>query len=312
MKNHKRRRGEDVGDFLREQNPPFNFGGLESEFSRFDESWATIIPVPYDATTTYRTGTREGPSAILEASRQLELYDEEVETEVYRRGIATLSPVPPLVSSPEAMVNRVKDVVSEVIRGRKLPVLIGGEHLLSLGAIRALRGKSKLSVLHLDAHADLRKSYQGSAYSNACVMRLVHKEVKFVSVGIRCLSAEEHLCLKKNKIPHIFAKDFLTDPEAGRDFIVSNLVSPVYVTVDLDVLDPSIMPAVGTPEPGGLGWYELLSILRYVSMKFEIAGFDVMELLPQSMNISPDFLAARLIYKILSYVAISLDKESRI
>jgi agmatinase len=272
-----------------------------------------IVPVPYDGTTTYRTGTREGPRAILHASRELEFFDEETATEAYRHGIVTLDELPVTVSSPKDMVRLVREVGKFVFDADKMPVMLGGEHLLSLGMIEAAAERFPgLKVLHLDAHADLREEYQGSSYSNACVMRHVARIAPIVQVGIRALSKEEFDFIQCCKIPCFFAHRLQRDPRLY-DEIAAGLDGFVYLSIDLDVFDPSIMPSVGTPEPGGLGWYDVLALLRSVIGNCRIVGFDVMELLPIPQNIAPDFLAARLVYKLLSYVfpdgSACLDKE---
>lgn len=297
------------GDCFYEQNPPFNFGGLDPEYSNFWDSWAVIVLVPYDSTTTYQPGTRNGPSQIILASQQLELYDEEVGIEICEKGICTLSPVNPNVSSPEKMVKKVQNVFGYLRQCNKLPVLVGGEHLVSVGAIRAFAEDIDLKVVHFDAHADLRRSYQGSEYSNACVMRLVSDNCDFITVGVRSISWGEHKYIKENNIRCVYARDVIENREKALEDILEFAQGKVYITIDLDVLDPSIMPAVGTPEPGGLGWYDLTYLLKHLCGRCEIVGFDVVELLPLPGNIAPDFLAAKLIYKMLAYSGYYLDKK---
>jgi agmatinase len=268
---------------------------------------AVIVPVPYDGTTTYRAGTREGPRAILAASRELEFFDEETLTEAYRCGIATLGEVEVTVASPKAMVDRVRRVGDILLESGKIPVLLGGEHLLTLGMIEAVCSRfPDVTILHFDAHADLRDEYQGSPYSNACVMRLVANHAKLVQVGIRALTKEEYAFAQECDIPCFLAHLLHKKPELWKE-IPALLGSKVYVSIDLDVFDPSIMPAVGTPEPGGLGWYEVLRLLREVASRCEIVGFDVMELLPLPQMVAPDILAARLVYKLLSYIFMDND-----
>jgi len=282
--------------------PHSSFLGLNAEESRFDSARVVVVPVPYDGTTTFRAGTREGPRAILNASRELEFFDDETLTEVHREGIATLEELPVVVSSPRDMVNRVQRVGDSLLAAGKLPVLLGGEHLVSLGMIEAaVRHFPDLTVLHLDAHADLREEYQGSAFSNACVMHPVSKLCSLVQVGIRAVTGEELRWVRDRKIPCFFARDLWRNPSLWEE-IPSKLGPHVYISIDLDVFDPSIMPAVGTPEPGGVGWYEVLSCLRRVVREHRVVGFDVMELLPIPSMTAPDFLAARLVHKILSYI----------
>jgi agmatinase len=282
--------------------PHSSFLGLHSTKEAFDEARAVIVPAPYDGTTTYRSGTREGPRAILQASRELEFFDEETGTEAYRQGIVTLDELPVTVSSPKDMVNLVREVGDAVFGVDKIPVLLGGEHLLSLGMIEAAAARfPSLKVLHLDAHADLRAEYQGSSYSNACVMRRVAGIAPIVQVGIRGLCKEEFEIIQEQKIPCFFAYQLQQNPKLW-DTVINSLDGFLYISIDLDVFDPSIMPAVGTPEPGGLGWYEVLALLRRVTGRCKVVGFDVMELLPIPQTVAPDFLAARLVYKLLSYI----------
>jgi len=287
---------------LENLGPHSSFLGLRSSEEAWAGARAVIVPAPYDGTTTYRTGTREGPRAILHASRELEFFDEETGTEAYRQGIVTLEELPVTVSSPKDMVSLVREVGEAIFIAGKMPVLLGGEHLLSLGMVEAAAERFPgVKVLHLDAHADLREKYQGSRYSNACVMRHITRHAPIVQVGIRSLSKEELDFIQDRKIPCFFAHQLQQDP-GFRDEIVSCLDGFVYISIDLDVFDPSIMPAVGTPEPGGPGWYEVLALLRRVIGKCQIVGFDVMELLPIPQIVAPDFLAARLVYKLLSYI----------
>ncbi|MHC1726914.1 MAG: agmatinase [Syntrophobacteraceae bacterium] len=282
--------------------PHCSFLGLHSPESDFAKARAAIIPAPYDGTTTYRAGTREGPRAILNASRELEFFDEETCTEVYREGIFTLGELPVNVSSPREMVKEVRDACEFVISHGKLPVLLGGEHLLSLGMIEALAGKyPDLTILHLDAHSDLREEYQGSVYSNACIMRLALNHASLVQVGIRSLTREEHDFIEERKIPCFYAWDLHRTPSLW-ERIPELVKGNVYISIDLDAFDPAIMPAVGTPEPGGLGWYETLALLRRVIGHANIVGFDIMELLPVPQNPPSEFFAARLLYKLLSYI----------
>lgn len=282
--------------------PHSSFLGLNLEGPRLDAARAVIVPVPYDGTTTFRSGTREGPRAILSASRELEFFDEETLTEVHENGIATLEELPVVVSSPRDMVERVRLVGDFLLASNKLPVLLGGEHLISLGMIQAAaRHFPDLTVLHLDAHSDLRQEYQGSAFSNACVMRHVSEFASLVQVGVRSLSAEEWEWIQHRNIPCYFAGELWRRPSLWEE-IPSKLSSHIYLSIDLDVFDPSIMPSVGTPEPGGVGWYEVLSLLRRVIQQHRVVGFDVMELLPIPHLAAPDFLAARLVHKILSYI----------
>ncbi|WP_170920539.1 agmatinase [Desulfacinum hydrothermale] len=279
-----------------------SFLGLHQGPHALERARAVIVPAPYDGTTTYKAGTREGPRAIILASRELELYDEETETEPYREGIATLDELAVTVASPQQMVERVRAVASALFQAGKLPVLLGGEHLLSLGMIQAAaHAFDSLSVLHFDAHPDLRTEYQESAYSNACVMHHVVGQIPLVQVGLRSLTREEHQRIRRHAIPAFFSHQLHGMKDLPQR-VVENLGPNVYITIDLDVLDPGIMPAVGTPEPGGMGWHQILSVLRAVSRSRRIVGFDVMELCPLAGLPAPDFLAARLVHKLLAYI----------
>jgi len=260
-----------------------------------------ILPVPYDATTTYTAGTRQGPNAILQASQHLELFDDETGQEVYRVGIATLEEIEVDVSSPQAMVAKIRRLGEETLAAGFFPLMLGGEHLLSLGMIQAIASHTEeFSILQLDAHADLRQTYQGAEHSNACVMRLASRYGALVPVGIRSLSAEEHLWTKEENLPVFYAKDICNRSDWQAE-VVAHLHSNVYITIDLDVFDPAFMPAVGTPEPGGLDWYEVLKLIRLVCQAKKVVGADIMELCPQPGNIAPDFFAAKLAYKLLAY-----------
>ncbi len=282
---------------------PQNFGGLPPEFSRFDSARAVVLPVPYDLTTSYVTGTRHGPHAIVDASTHLELYDEELHSEPYRLGIHTLPPLEPSAAGPEETLQRVEEVISWLIERDKFPVMLGGEHSLTLAPVRALLKRfGKCSVLQLDAHADLRDSFQGTPFNHACVGRRMHElGLNLVQIGIRAISPEEAEFIRSAKNLYVCFDYELHSHSAKIDEALAKLRDPVYVTVDLDVFDPALMPAVGTPEPGGLDWYTVLRILRHVGEKHTVLGFDVVELCPIAGMVGPNFLAAKLVYKMLGY-----------
>lgn len=287
----------------REYWMPQNFGGLPPEFSRFASARAVVLPVPYDLTTSYLAGTRHGPQAIIEASTHLELYDEELQSEPYRVGIHTLPPLEPSAASPEETIQRVEEAISWLLERDKFPVMLGGEHSLTLAPVRALRKRLKgFSVLQLDAHADLRDSFQGTRFNHACVGRRIHElGLSLVQIGIRALSSEEAEFIRRAQNLHVCFDYELHSQPAKIDEALSKLRDPVYVTVDLDVFDPALMPAVGTPEPGGLDWYTVLTILRYVGKHYRVLGCDVVELCPIAGMEGPNFLAAKLVYKMLGY-----------
>jgi len=281
----------------------FNFGGIESAFSEYGESKIAVVPVPYDLTTTYISGARNGPRAIIEASTHMELYDEELEKETYVVGIHTFEPLAVTNESTEDMVRMVSEAVSIGIESQRFQVMIGGEHSICLGMVRELLKKHPhLSVLQLDAHADLRDSYHGTPYNHACVGRRISEICPLVQVGVRSISREEVDFQKTSNVVTISDYEIKSNKRCF-DEVLSNLTDDVYLTLDLDVLDPAIMPAVGTPEPGGLSWYETIGFLRLLSQNKRIVSFDVVELSPQPGNVAPDFLAAKLIYRIMGYVA---------
>jgi len=278
-----------------------SFGGRDGATVDTDKARVLILPVPYDGTTTYTPGTRHAPSAILQASQHLELFDDETGQEVFRVGIATLEEMEVDVSSPQAMVAKVRTLGEKTLAAGFFPLMLGGEHLLSLGMIQAVASRTEeFSILQLDAHADLRQTYQGAEHSNACVMRLASRYGALVPVGIRSLSAEEHRWNEEEDLPVFYAKDICNRPD-WQENVLAQLHSHVYITIDLDVFDPAVMPAVGTPEPGGLHWYEVLKLLRSVCQARKVVGADIMELCPQPGNIAPDFFAAKLAYKLLAY-----------
>ena len=280
--------------------PPRVFAGVHPQLTTSDEAKVVILPVPYDSTTEYKSGAREGPQAIIDASQYLELYDTELDREISEVGIHTLPEVQPLMSGPEPMLERVYQIASDLLNKGKLVAMLGGEHSLTLGMVRAFREKyPELSVLHLDAHADLRDQYQGTKYSHACVMRRVWELCPVVHVGVRSMSREEHRFLVQRKIEPSYAEALTSPDSAAR--VVSTLSPQVYISIDLDVLDPSIMSAVGTPEPGGLSWQQVLDLLRAVSDNKQIVGFDLVELCPREGPSSCAFLAAKLAYKLVGY-----------
>jgi len=282
--------------------PPRNFAGISPPYSDWENSRVVVVPVPYDSTTDWRSGTRDGPRAIIDASQYLELYDLELERETYQVGIHTLPEVQPDMTSPENMTQRVYTVAKELLDKNKMVLMLGGEHSLTLGMVKAYRETYEaLSVLQLDAHADLRDSYLGTRFSHATVMRRVCELCPIVPVGIRSLSDEEHRFIVEAGIKPVYAKGLtLTGDSIGQ--IIASLSNEVYITIDLDVLDPSIMSAVGTPEPGGLGWYELLGLLREVAQRKRIVGFDLMEFCPSEGPLACAFLAAKLAYKLIGYI----------
>ncbi|MHC4738658.1 MAG: agmatinase [Planctomycetota bacterium] len=277
---------------------PTNFADLPPQYSRLENSAVVIIPVPYDGTSTWGKGADKGPQAIIEASANMELYDIETDSQVHLKGIFTDEFIESL-PLPEDVIEKVSERVNSHIEKNLFTVVIGGEHSVSIGSIKAHAQKYKdMTVLQLDAHSDLRDEYNNSKYNHACVMARARQLCPIVQVGIRSMDSSEKQSMQKENV--FFAKDIYNNrqwiPKA-----VSKLSDKVYITIDLDVFDTSIMPTTGTPEPGGLFWYDVLALLKAVFEKTNVVGFDVVELCPDSRNKAPAFLAAKLIYKALSY-----------
>jgi agmatinase len=280
---------------------PPRFGALPDDLGSMETARAVVLPAGYEATTSYGVGTKDGPDAILRASRNLELYDEELDWEPCAVGIATTPAWEFDRSSPERPIEQVEALVGATLAAGKFPILLGGEHSITLGGVRAAQRECpSLGVLQLDAHADLRDVYEGTPFSHACVMRRVTERAPVVAVGIRSLSADEARCRPVRPYRRFTAEAALRDAGVV-DAVVDALPPEVYVTIDLDVLDPSLMPAVGTPEPGGLGWYDLLRLLRAVFQARRVVAVDVVELAPIPGLVAPDFLSAKLVYKLISY-----------
>jgi agmatinase len=287
---------------------PFNFGCLPEEYS-YKEAKVVILPIPYEATTTYKKGCGDAPLAIVQASRFVELYDEELRCEPYKIGIYTKNEMEFSLNNPEKPLKQIKNYLKKPLRDEKFPIIIGGEHTISFGAILAFKEKfPELSVLQLDAHPDLRNLYQETKFSHATVIRRILEHFPVVQVGIRTLSKEEADFYKENPLPCFSAKEVLTNLNLNK--IISHLKKDVYITIDMDVFDPSIVPGVGTPEPGGLFWYDVLKILKEVFKKRNVVGVDVVEVSPISGNHISEFTAAKLIYKIIGY-KFYLKKESK-
>ena len=285
--------------------PPENFGGIVDEHSAYENSRAVIFPVPLERTTTYEHGTRNGPAAILEASRNMELYDEELEMEPYQEiGIHTLPPIDTMDGTLDEVLTEIFTAQCGLLEDEKFPVALGGEHSLTPPLVSAAVKKYKnLSVLQIDAHADLRDSYQGNPSSHACAMRRVLEFCPAVQVGIRSLSVEEAEAIPRLKTKIYWSKDIVRAPlKSWIAKVLADLSPNVYLTIDLDGFDPSLVPATGTPEPGGLDWHQVTSLVRAVASHKKIVGMDVVELMPQPGHHASDFLAAKLIYKCLGYV----------
>ena len=320
---------------------PNNFLALPDEQSRLETSRVVVLPVPYDSTTSFRTGAREGPRAIIEASYNLEDYDPELDADVSLIGIHTAPLIEPQMEGPRLMIERVRDAVRTFIgpgearsSKRKIVALLGGEHSLSTGHVQALADHyPDMSVLFLDAHGDLRNSYMGTEWGHASVARRISEICNVVQVGVRSLSQEEKEFaengdrVKTFRWPPANSDSQYTDAPEGsavglggtlgdralRDLaeqVMRDLAPDVYISVDMDVFDPSIMPAVGTPEPGGMGWYAVIGLLRSVAEQRNIIGFDVTELCPREGPTACAYTAAKLVYKLIAYATLLPKQEA--
>jgi agmatinase len=275
---------------------------LPADLADIGSARAAILPVPYDRTATWKKGAARAPEAILEASHHLELYDVAIGVEPCRWGIATLDPIT-FDGAPEELADRVDDRVGELIERGKLPVTLGGDHSISIGAIRAAaRLVPEITVLQLDAHTDTREEYHGSRFNHACTLNWARKWCPIVQVGIRAVDRPEMPLLDQERV---FYAHQICGPDASPDWVervVGLLTENVYLTIDVDCFDSSIMPATGTPEPGGLDWYQVDALLEQVAKHRTVVGFDVVELLPTPGQWASDFLTAKLIYRFLGRI----------
>lgn len=274
------------------------YAGIPAEKAKLDQSKIVLIPVPYDGTSTWQKGADKGPEAFLEASENMELYDIETDSEVYQQGVYLAEAVTEN-TSPEAMVEAVHQVTKKYIKKNKFVTVFGGEHSVSIGTIRAFNEMFEdLTVLHIDAHADLREIYEGSKCNHACAVYEASQTTNLIQVGIRSMDAIEKTVMNEEQT--YFAHEMAED-DNWMDSAIDQMTDNVFITFDLDALDPSIMPSTGTPEPGGLLWYETLDFLKQVFEEKNVVGFDIVELCPNENEKSSDFLAAKLYYKMLSY-----------
>lgn len=282
-----------------------NFGGIDEEqYSNYESARVLVLPVSYEGTVSYGTGTGAGAMAIVDASRNMELYEEETDSEVYKIGIHTLEEFKPR-ETPEKMMDELYNTTKELLRSNKFVCMLGGEHSVSAPIIKAHAEKyHDLSVLQIDAHADLRDTYDGTPHSHASIMARVVKDLRIpsVQVGIRSISAEEAQLLDSGLPTRIFWARDIVGKTDWIDSAVDSLTENVYLTIDIDGLDPSIVPTTGTPEPGGLGWYETLELIRKIAEKKRIVGMDLVEYSYFENYDSPAFLCAKLVYKSLAYI----------
>lgn len=284
---------------------PMNFGGIdEPEYSNFESARILILPVSYEGTVSYGMGTGKGAMAIVDASRNMELYEEETDSEVYKVGIHTLDEFRPR-ETPEAMMSGLYDLAKDLVSTGKFICMLGGEHSISAPIIKAHAEKyHDISVLQIDAHADLRDTYDGTPHSHASIMARVVKDMRIpsVQVGIRSISADEARAIESGLPTKIFWARDIVGRTNWIDDAVNSLTENVYLTIDIDGLDPSIVPTTGTPEPGGLGWYETLTLIRKIAEKKRIVGMDLVEYSYFENYDSPAFLCAKLVYKSLAYI----------
>ena len=286
------------------KSSPFSpYAGVDTPNAAYDRAKAVLIPVPYDGTSTWGKGADAGPEALLHATENMELYDMETGTEVYREGVF-IAPAVEESASPESMTAAVKTLTASILSDGKMPVVLGGEHSVSIGAIQACAdAHPDLAVLHIDAHADLRPSYLGSTCNHACAVHWASQNCTLVQVGIRSMDVSE--------LPFIQDGCLFTGDDcrhrADEDWQAEALEAlgqsnrPLYITVDLDAFDPAYLPDTGTPEPGGLDWFQITGLIRKASEKFHIVGFDIVELAAHDGSKPSDFLAAKLLYKMLTY-----------
>ena len=288
---------------------PRNFLALSEEYAGLEPARVVLIPVPYDSTTSFRAGTREGPNAMIGASYGLEDYDCELDSDVSLVGIHTTPALEPHMGSPEAMVRRVREAVSGYVRVGKVVGVLGGEHSIAVGSVQAhLESYPDLSVLYVDAHADLRDCYMGTSWGHASGARRIHERCPLVLLGVRSLCLEERDYIRSNALPTFFWPP-PGDVSSLLPEIAGRLSPSVYVSIDLDAFDPSLMAAVGTPEPGGMGWYQMISLLRGVAESRRIVGFDVCELSPGDGPAACSYTAAKLVYKLVAYATGLPDNE---
>ncbi len=285
------------------------FLGSEAQ-SSYETSKVVIVPIPYEATTTYRKGCENGPAALLEASDQLEAYDEELQRQTCLEvGIYTHAAIADTRDNPnfsdEEMLQVTTETVSRLIADGKFVIAVGGEHAITTGVVRAYQNAiaESFTVVQIDAHGDLRYEYEGSIHNHACVMhRILEMGLPTLPVGIRAICSEEAQLIKDKQIPVIWAREMASDPDWIEKAIAKISTDKVFITIDVDGIDPALIPGVGTPEPGGMGWYETLRFLRRIFETHQVIGCDVMELAPLGDSVVSEFTTAKLIYKIIGYL----------
>ncbi len=286
---------------------PKNFLGLPKELSEYRTANVVVLPLPYEATTSYSKGTKNGPNAIIKASQQVEFYDEELDVEPCTVGIATVKPPAITRLSPPKAVAKMQKACAKLLKDDKFVIGLGGEHTVTVPLVRAMRDRYRdLWVVQLDAHSDLRDSYHGTPYSHASAMARVTEHANLIGLGIRSGVKGERQNLKAPSWIH-YAHEMLENPN-WQNLVFNRLGDRVYLTIDLDFFNPAEVPGVGTPEPGGFGWYMALDFLRRLFAERDVVGCDVVELLPLKGSTVSDFFAARLVYKLIGY-KFFLDKQ---
>jgi len=281
-----------------------NFLGIrEKKYCDFEKSKIVILPVPYEKTTTYIKGTQYGPAAIIKASVQVEHYDDQLNQETYKMaGIATAKPIKINHLSSQGMIQKAEKEVLRLLSLDKFVVCLGGEHSITVGIVNAYRKFGNFTVLQLDAHYDLQNKYHGSEYNHGCVARRISEKFPVVLAGTRSLSKDEAEFLKKTKQVTNFSNHTIFSDKDWIKKIIDFLSEKVYVSIDMDVFDPAFVPGVGTPEPGGLSWFDVINLLEEIAKRKKVIGFDVVELKPEKNNIRSEFFAAKLIYRFLGYL----------
>lgn len=275
------------------------YAGIPTSFAHPNKSAVKLTSIPYDGTSTWGKGADIGYDAFLFASENMELYDIETRSEPYRHGVSLEKPLNVKKDTPEQMVKKVYKKTLSLLTTGKLLTFFGGEHSVSIGILRAYAEKyPKLTVVQLDAHTDLRQTFHGSKYNHACAVAEAQKNTNLIQVGIRSMDISENKYLDESKC--YFAHNIM-DNDYWMEESIKKMTDTVYITLDLDVFDSSIMPSTGTPEPGGLEWYPVLQYLRMIFNRKNVVGFDIVELAPNPNNSAPDFLTAKLYYKMLAY-----------
>ncbi len=277
---------------------PYTFGGFT--FS-YEESKIIILPVPYDSTTSYVPGTRFGPKEIIDASRFLEFYDIEEDFEPYTIGIYTMEEIETNKEGPHIFIDELKDMVKKLIRDKKFPIILGGDHSISLAPVRAFAEEGyKFTVIQFDAHSDMREAYEGTKYGHASVGRRILEHTDLIQIGIRSVSKEEMDFIRESQNIHLIKACNFTIEKVKE--MLDNVREHVYITLDVDVFDPSVIPSVGTPEPGGLSFKEISDVLKLIVNKKKVIGFDVVELSPIPYLVHPNFTIAKLIYRFIGFL----------